>query len=180
MSVEPQFKLHWWQVNNAVYLWVDELSQHVFVPEETIVRSGGSVLLLMASLYGAGQIGSFTVIERVRVVEHLHQLLQNNTTDTHISNDDWHNWTAEHDWLITDWYIMLHVTTYMPMRDRPLPNTSNMSTCVVNFFYQRFQSNKTTVFVRKHLSNRFAPYFFISGKDLIKYLSSVLIPIIDV
>jgi len=49
-----------------------------------------------------------------------------------------------------------------------------------HFFHQRFQSTKTPVFVRKHLCNRLAPYFLFSDKDLIKYLSSVLIPIIDV
>ena len=48
------------------------------------------------------------------------------------------------------------------------------------FFDQRFQSTKTPVFVRKHLSNRFAPYSLLSRRDLIKCLSSVLIPIIDV
>jgi len=47
-------------------------------------------------------------------------------------------------------------------------------------FHQRLQSIKTPVFARKHLSNRFAPYFLFSGKDLIKYLPSMLIPIIDV
>jgi len=45
--------------------------------------------------------------------------------------------------------------------------------CCQFFSDQHFQSTKTPVFVRKHLSNRFAPYFLFSGKDMIKYLSSV-------
>ena len=48
------------------------------------------------------------------------------------------------------------------------------------FFNQHFQSTKSPVFDREHLSNGFAPYFLFSGKDLIKYLSLVLISIIDV
>ena len=41
--------------------------------------------------------------------------------------------------------------TVRTMRGRPLPNTSNNSTCVVNFCSdQRFQSTKTPVFVGKH------------------------------
>jgi len=47
---------------------------------------------------------------------------------------------------------------------------------VLSIFCQLFQSTKTPVFVRKHLCNRFAPYFLFSGKDLIKYLSLVLFP----
>jgi len=66
------------------------------------------------------------------------------------------------------------------MRGRPLPNMANNSTSIVNFSDQRFQSTKTPVFVSKHLSNGFSPYFLFSGKDLIKYLSSVLIRIIYV
>ena len=62
--------------------------------------------------------------------------------------------------------------TVRTMRCGPLPNASNNSTCVV-IFYQHFQSTKTPVFARKHLSNCFAPYFLFSHKDLIKYLSSV-------
>ena len=48
------------------------------------------------------------------------------------------------------------------------------------FFLSALSATKTPVFVMKLLSNHFAPYFLFSGKDLIKYLSSVLIPIIDV
>jgi len=36
------------------------------------------------------------------------------------------------------------------------------------------QSTKTPVFVRKHLNNRFAPYFLSSRKDLIKYPGTYL------
>jgi len=38
------------------------------------------------------------------------------------------------------------------------------------FWHERFQSTKTPVFVRKHLSNGFAPYFLFSGKNVIKCL----------
>jgi len=48
------------------------------------------------------------------------------------------------------------------------------------FFDQCFQSTKTPVFVRKHFKEPLRCIFLISGKDLIKYLSSVLIPITDV
>jgi len=57
---------------------------------------------------------------------------------------------------------------------------STITQYVVVNFLSGFQSIKTPVFVRKHLSNRFAPYFLFSGKELIKYLSSVLTLIIDV
>ena len=69
--------------------------------------------------------------------------------------------------------------TVRSVRGRPLP-ICRKTVPVLSIFYQCFQSTKTLVFVRKHLSNRFAPYFLFSGKDLIKYLYSVLIPIIDV
>ena len=79
------------------------------------------------------------------------------------------------------WSKIDNTGTVQTMQDRPLPSRSNNSTCVVSFFDQRFQSTKTPVFVRKHLSNhRFAADFLFSGKDLIKYLPWVLIPIIDV
>jgi len=52
--------------------------------------------------------------------------------------------------------------TVWTVQGQPLPNTSNNSTCVVNFFHQRFQSTKTPVFVRKHFSNRFAPHLFLA------------------
>jgi len=66
---------------------------------------------------------------------------------------------------------------------------------VLSFFYQRFQCTKTPVFVRipnkywslkmfpnlgNILSNRFGQCFLFSRKDLIKSLSSVLIPTIDI
>ena len=42
------------------------------------------------------------------------------------------------------------IPTMWTVRGRQLPNTSNNSMRVVNFFDQRFQSTKTLVFVRKH------------------------------
>jgi len=70
--------------------------------------------------------------------------------------------------------------TVRTVRCRPLPNTSSNSTCVVNFFYQRFQSAKAQVFIRKHLRKSLYSIFHIFWQRLMKYLSSVLIPIIDV
>ena len=58
----------------------------------------------------------------------------------------------------------------------PIRRTIEQQYLCCQFFDQRFQSTKTPVFVSKHLSNLFAPYFLFSGKDLIKYLSSVLMP----
>jgi len=67
----------------------------------------------------------------------------------------------------------VNTDTVRTMRGRPLPNTSNNSTCVFNFFDQHFQSTKTPVFVRQQLNNRFAPYLLFSRNQ-------VLIPLTDV
>ena len=87
---------------------------------------------------------------------------------------DWKRWSKKK--LTTQVAYCVDSAT---VQGRPLPNTSNNSTCVVNFFDQRFQSTKSPVFVNI-LSNCFAPYFLFSRKRFIKYLSSVLNPIIDV
>jgi len=49
-----------------------------------------------------------------------------------------------------------------------------------SFFISAFSSSRPQFLLGSSLSNRFAPYFLLSRKDLIKYLSSVIIPIIDV
>jgi len=51
--------------------------------------------------------------------------------------------------------------TVRTMRGRPLPNTSNKSTYVVNFLNQRFQSTKTPVFVRKQFKQSLCSIFLI-------------------
>jgi len=66
------------------------------------------------------------------------------------------------------------------VRGWPLPNTSNNSICIFNFFDQRFQSTKLHFLLGNILSNCFAPYFWFSRKHFIKYLFSVLNPITDV
>jgi len=45
------------------------------------------------------------------------------------------------------------------------PRTVRTLSVLSIVFYQRFQSTKTPVFVSKHLSDRFAPYFLFSRKD---------------
>jgi len=54
------------------------------------------------------------------------------------------------------------------------------STCVVNFLISAFSPSRLQFLLGNNLSNRFAPHSNFSRKDLIKYLASVLIPIIDV
>jgi len=49
-----------------------------------------------------------------------------------------------------------------------------------HFLISAFSPSRLPFLLGNSLSNRFAPYFLFSRKDLMKYLSSVLIPIIDV
>ena len=58
--------------------------------------------------------------------------------------------------------------------------SAQYSTCVVNFLISIFSLPKFQFLLGNILSNCFDPYFLFSCKDLIKYLSSVLIPITDV
>ena len=51
---------------------------------------------------------------------------------------------------------------------------------VLSIFDQRFQSNKTPVFVTKHFQQLLCSIFLIFSQHFIKYLYSVLNPIIDV
>jgi len=62
---------------------------------------------------------------------------------------------------------------------RPLANTSNNSTYVVDFLINAFSPPRLQFLLGNVLRNRFPPYFLFSRKDLTKYLPSVLIPIID-
>ena len=48
------------------------------------------------------------------------------------------------------------------------------------FLISAFSPSKLQFLLGNSLSNRFAPYFLFFCKDMIKYLSSVLIPITDV
>jgi len=70
--------------------------------------------------------------------------------------------------------------TVRTVRGRPLPNTSSNRICVVNLLISAFNPPRLQCLLVNILSNGFAPYFLFSRTDLIKYLSSVLIPIIDV
>jgi len=49
--------------------------------------------------------------------------------------------------------------------------------CVVNFLISAFSPSRLQFLLANSLSNRFAPHFLLSRKDLTKYLSSVPIPI---
>jgi len=51
---------------------------------------------------------------------------------------------------------------------------------LVIFLISAFSPSRLQFLLGNSLSNRFAPYFLFTRRDLIKYLSSVLIPIIDV
>jgi len=67
------------------YVWVNQIGEHVFVPEEAIVgcrsvSQTGVTSLLPASLYCSGQVGTLAVVERIWIVKHLHQLLSTRTT----------------------------------------------------------------------------------------------------
>jgi len=59
--------------------------------------------------------------------------------------------------------------TVRTVRGRPLPNTSNNSTCVVNFLISDLSPPRLQFLLRNILSNRCAP-FLIYRKDLIKVL----------
>jgi len=49
------------------------------------------------------------------------------------------------------------------------------STCVVNFLISAFSPSRLQFLLRNSLSNRCAPNFLFSRKDLIKYLSLLII-----
>jgi len=75
-----------------------------------------------------------------------------------------------------------NTATVWTVRGRPLPNMSNncRPTCVVNFLISTFSPPRLQFLLANILSNHFAPYFLFSGKDLVKYLPSVLIPVTDI
>jgi len=82
---------------------------------------------------------------------------------------DWKRWSK-------NWKHRYYCSTYWVAVNLAL---SAQYLCC-HFFWSALSVNQDLLLLGNSLSNHFVPYFLFSPKDLIKYLSSVLIPIIDV
>jgi len=65
---------------------------------------------------------------------------------------------------IMDTWPWTNTGTVRTMRGRPLPSTSNNSTCVVNFFWSALSVHQDSRFYRETFKQSLCSYFLFSGK----------------